>query len=352
METTATLADTLLDDLDDLSDGGGEEELVVDESQAEASAEGDSNEDGQPSSTVNPTRRRRRLLDDDATLQKHLQFIQQATELSDKQEYEYIVTSNQFLTQIADELTHFHQHELIPLYEPHFPELSDLLPNAVSYKQAVQVIQNETDLTVVNEELNQHLDSNQIITLTVAASTSAGRPLTQEELAQALELCNYMDRLLDTQSILTTFVQERIHHLAPSTCALIGPNVTAHMVGLAGGLAELAQIPACNLQVLGQVHDKDRFAAGIRANQHRHAGILMECDLLKGIKMAPNHKQKLLKQVASKLALAARCDAVNLTQGRTRSDAAGLKFRAEIDKKIRQWQEPDDQAPTKKALPK
>ena len=344
METTATLADTLLDDLDDLSEASNE------------GGDDDNNNDdeGEPSSSSIRNSGRRRLLDD-PSLQKHLEFVQQATDLSDKQEYEYIVESNQYLTQISDELTKIHKLELIPLYEPHFPELSDLLPNPVSYKKAVQIIQNETDLTVVNEELNQHFDPNQIITLTVAASTSAGTPLTPEQLSNILQLCDYIDRLIDAQSTLTSFVRERIHHLAPSTCALIGPHVTAQMVGLAGGLAELSQIPACNLQVLGQVHNHaDRFAAGIRGPQHhRHAGILMDCEIFRGRKLSPQHTQKLLKQVASKLALAARCDAVNLTQGRPRSDAAGLRFRAQIDEKVRQWQEPDnDQAPTKKALPK
>jgi U4/U6 small nuclear ribonucleoprotein PRP31 len=41
-----------------------------------------------------------------------------------------------------------------------------------------------------------------------------------------------------------------MHKIAPNLCALIGSTIAANLVGLAGGLTALAQIPACNVQVL------------------------------------------------------------------------------------------------------
>jgi RNA processing factor Prp31 len=55
--------------------------------------------------------------------------------------------------------------------------------------------------------------------------------------------------------------------------------------------------------------------------------------------------------VAAKLALAVRCDFVNVNMGRSRTAVSGSKFREEIETKFEKWREPD-QAPTLKALPK
>jgi U4/U6 small nuclear ribonucleoprotein PRP31 len=62
------------------------------------------------------------------------------------------------------------------------------------------------------------------------------------------------------------------------------------------------------------------------------------------------HK-KALKVVAAKLALAVRCDFVNVDTGRARNAASGEAFRATIEEQIQQWQAPD-KAQVLKALPK
>jgi len=250
-------------------------------------------------------------------------------------------------------------------YHAKFPELHELLPrnDVVAYKTAVQVIQNEIDLTQVNDTLTAHacFSSNQIITLTVAASTTAGRLLTRPELDLALALASYMDEILQVQTTLTHFVERHVVNLAPSTVALVGPQVTAKLLGLAGGLQELAQIPACNIQTLGSLKQKDR--AGLSTKQQQqgggrqqqqqqpHQGILVECDMLRHTTLAPSVRNKLFKQIAAKVALAARCDAVNVQQGRKRTAAPGEQFRAVLQKKLEQWQEPQ-KAQVQKALPK
>ena len=90
-------------------------------------------------------------------------------------------------------------------------------------------------------------------------------------------------------------------------------------------------------------------------NQNRmpkpHEGMLAECDLYRRV---PGHLQrKALKVIGAKLALAIRCDYVNLESsgGRVKSNASGMKFRAEIEKKFAKLIEPDV-APVIKALPK
>ena len=40
--------------------------------------------------------------------------------------------------------------------------------------------------------------------------------------------------------------------LAPNLTHLVGPSLAALLVGMAGGLADLARVPACNMTVMGQ----------------------------------------------------------------------------------------------------
>jgi U4/U6 small nuclear ribonucleoprotein PRP31 len=276
---------------------------------------------------------------------------QQLQQQKNQQELDHqlVVQSNRHLAAIAEELGRAHG-ALALAYKPKFPELEELLPNYVQYKNAVRCIGNEMDMTKVNDELNEILTSNQIITISVSGSTTSGRPLTEEDLQRVDDAANYMEELLQVQQELIDFVEQSMEALAPSICALIGPSTAAKLLGMAGGLAELTKIPACNLQVLGQVKQNSASRAGLSAaNTKQHVGILAECDLVRSV---PKPLQKkALKVVASKLALAARYDYVNVDTGRPRSAQTGRQLRQEVVEKFEKLQEPD-KAPVLKALPK
>jgi U4/U6 small nuclear ribonucleoprotein PRP31 len=127
-------------------------------------------------------------------------------------------------------------------------------------------------------------------------------------------------------------------------------SITARLIGLAGGLSELAKIPACNLQVLGQTKQNAASRAGLSTIHTKpHEGILTETDFVRQVPRTL--RKKSLKVVAAKLALAARYDFINVETGRSRSAATGLQLRLEITEKLNQWITPD-KAPVQKALPK
>ena len=199
------MADALLDDLDDLSDVEPEEEqsfenrVVAGENNnndidREANDKDDTHMDdgtkGGIETSHQPTKQRPRLLDD-APLKAHLSSVravkgdqkQSSTNnpLSSKEEDEYqhtlILASNKHLVSLGHEIHRTHL-DLCRLYNPKFPELEELLTDVYQYRQAIGIIQNEMDVTNKNEELNDILSSNQIITISVAGSTTSGRPLT------------------------------------------------------------------------------------------------------------------------------------------------------------------------------
>lgn len=370
--TGATLADSLLDDLDDLSDGDeqqeeedGEKPEAVPSASVGVSIKEEEEEEGDDAPMQDnwnaavekePSKQKQKQYLDNPTLKNHLQGIRKSqilaagsTKEEREEEHHLIVTSNRMLANLGDELAIAHG-VVCTIYKPKFSELEELLPNPVTYKNAVKTIWNEMDIANVSDELHNILNPNQVITISVAASTTSGRPLTEDELTRLEQALQYVEDILQVQAELTQFVESRMESLAPSVCALVGPSTAAKLVGLAGGLAELSKIPSCNLQVLGQVKQNSASRAGMSSISTRpHQGILGECDLV--TRTPKSLQRKTLKMAAAKLALAARCDFVNVDTGRIRSAATGRKFREEIESKIQKWQEPD-QAPVLKALPK
>jgi U4/U6 small nuclear ribonucleoprotein PRP31 len=348
MEGTSTLADALLDDLDDLSD-------VENEPSSEDAAE------NYEHNTPDEASERAALFLDTAeenfvhskTLQNHLLAIRSsppATMNEERErEHEMIVQSNKLLSRLSDELVVEHGN-LRRAYAPKFPELEEILPNPILYTKAVRVIGNETDIAKVNDALNDFLNSNQIITLSIAGSTTSGRPLNETELETLFAIADSVEEILNIQEEITKFIEARMEGLAPSISALIGPSLAARMIGLAGGLQPFSKIPACNLQVLGQhVRTSAIQSTRVLSNAKHHQGILAECDLVQKCPIAL--QKKALKAVAAKLALVARCDFVNVDAGRSRTASAGHSFRHELEQKFEKWQEPD-KAQTLKALPK
>jgi len=347
MEGTSTLADALLDDLDDLSDAEEVEEPqeeVEDENENAIDAtDPEANSDWWP-------RHQKRFLDDSG-LKTHLERIENA-DVTVKEDHDLLVKSNQYLISAANDLSIAHD-ALCKAYSPKFPELEELIPSPTQYLQCVRIIGNEQDLTskTVSDALQKHLTNHQIMTLSVSSSTTEGRLLTESELKRVDAIATYMENIQQVQQTLTNFIAEQMEGLAPSVCALIGPSVAAKLVSLTGGLQQLSKIPSCNLQVLGQVKHSSNSRATVSLSiqqQQPHQGVLVDCDL---IQRCPRHlRQKALKMVAAKLALAVRCDYVNVDTGRPRSAVSGRQFREQIETKFGQLQEPD-KAPVLKALP-
>jgi U4/U6 small nuclear ribonucleoprotein PRP31 len=358
MEATPTLADALLDDLDDLSDGG--DDLVEAEKGNEDYGVG---EDALGDDAGLDIDRSRHMLDEPlhvshigiirdimASSAMHNNVSSSDNKKGQQNDHKLLVQSNQTLRAAAHDLATAHS-ALCQAYEPKFPELEELIPDATQYVKAVRSIGNETDLTVrsVNDALNTFLSNHQIITLSVAGSTTAGRLLTPEEFIQVDRIATYMEHVLEIEDLLTRYIEQQMEGTAPNMHALVGAPTAAKLLALTGGLAALSKIPACNLQVLGQVkHGRNGVVSSV-ASQQPHLGVLAQTEL---VTKCPRHlRPKAVKIVAAKLALAIRCDFVNLDTGRPRTPESGLAFRQQIEAKFAMWQEPD-KAPVLKALPK
>lgn len=259
--------------------------------------------------------------------------------LEEQPEYQLIVQCNELLQNIDREIVATHRY-VSDIYSTKFPELESLIPNLIDYIRTVQRIGNEMDITLVN--LNDILPSALVMIVSVSASTTAGKPLVDVEMQQCLLGCEETLKLDQDKTTIIRFIESRMTCIAPNLSAMIGSDITAQLVGLAGGLIALSRIPACNVQVMGQ--EKKNLAGLSFMSATPHAGILNQCEIVRS--RPPFLRRKALKIVAGKVSLAARIDSYQNTFDNT----AGLRLLNEIMEKLDKQEEPG-KARTKKALP-
>ncbi|TYZ64925.1 hypothetical protein PybrP1_001148 [[Pythium] brassicae (nom. inval.)] len=257
-------------------------------------------------------------------------------------EYNVVVTSNDLMVQIDDEIAAIHRF-IADVYAAKFPELDALVPNALDYARVVLAIGNEMDLTVV-DDLSKLLPSAAVIGISVTGAGTSGKPLPAAALATCVAACRELLALDADKALILGFVESRMTQLAPNVSQLVGTRIAAQLVGLAGGVALLARIPACNLQVLGQ--QKKVLSGFSSAAALKHTGVLFSADLVQGV--PPFLRMKACRALAGKVALMARIDSQPL--GADAEGRVGAQFRAALAAKIAKWQEPQ-KAKTKKALP-
>jgi U4/U6 small nuclear ribonucleoprotein PRP31 len=256
-------------------------------------------------------------------------------------EYDIIVRSNELAAQIDNEMSTIVKF-IRDLYSTKYQELEELVQIPVDYARVVQIIGNHTDMTSVTGALGDILPQHTILTISVTATTTMGKPLPPEDLARVLEACSAVIKLDDAKKKIEKYVESRMTFMAPNVSALVGTEIGARLMAIAGGLLQLSHIPACNLQVLGA---RKKALEGLSAaNADIHTGILVKSPVLS---MCPSAlRLKALRLLAGKCILAARIDSF----GQDQTGNTGIKFFEEVQQKIEKWQEPPP-AKLHKALP-
>lgn len=360
MANYGTLADSFLEDLEEIDEKSDEEEK---DNEEEEDDEGNSlendlddlmeeeednldavlNQMASVKGIINIARLRgsprfqKHMGDISDSLRGHL--VSSAGLLEDNPEYKLLVASNSMIHEIDEEINNIYRY-VVELYAKKFPELESLIPNKIDYIRTIQRIGNEMDMTLV--ELNDLLPSASVMVVSVTGSTTSGQPLNSTDLEECQKGCDEVLLLNEDKLTILNYVESRMNDIAPNLCALTGSRVAAQLVGLAGGLTNLSKIPACNLQVMGQ--EKRNLAGFSTTAALPNTGILYYCELIQNC--PPYLRKKVLKMVAGKVVLATRVD----SYAHDSKGGEGQKLRREMDEKIEKLIEPP-KAKTKKALP-
>lgn len=116
--------------------------------------------------------------------------------------------------------------------------------------------------------------------------------------------------------------------VAPNLCELVGSLTASKLISVAGGVKELAAIPACNIQVLGGQRSAQ---IGFGQMERNHTGIFSQMDVVKD---APkDYQMQLVRMFASNTAKCARADMLKSSKG------LGARLREELFERYDKVQE-------------
>jgi U4/U6 small nuclear ribonucleoprotein PRP31 len=199
------------------------------------------------------------------------------TVVEDDPEYQLIVDCNTLSVDIDNEITVIHNF-IRDKYRAKFPELESLVLHPIDYSRLVKQIGNEMDLTLV--DLEGLLPSATIMVVSVTASTTSGKPLSEENLKKTIEACDRALALDEAKKKVLEFVESRMGYIAPNLSAIVGSTVAAKLMGVAGGLSSLSKMPACNVQILGA--KKKNLAGFSTATALPHTGFVFHTEIVQG----------------------------------------------------------------------
>lgn len=128
------------------------------------------------------------------------------------------------------------------------------------------------------------------------------------------------------------YVESRMSFIAPNISIIVGASTAAKIMGVAGGLTNLAKMPACNLMLLGA---QRRTLSGFSSTSLLpHTGYIYHCDVVQTL--SPDLRRKAARLVAAKCTLAARVDSFH----ESIDGKVGYDLKEEIERKFDKWQEP------------
>jgi U4/U6 small nuclear ribonucleoprotein PRP31 len=250
--------------------------------------------------------------------------------VEDHPEYHVLTQSNSLSTQIDSEIVLVHKF-IRDHYSVRFPELETLITNPLEYAKVVAILGNGPldaesikSLQVSTNNplgvtLKSVLDGPSLMIVTVEATTSKGRAMSEEQLQRVIQACEMVIALDKAKKTLTEYVQSRMNVFAPNLTALIGSLTAAQLLNQAGGLTGLSKTPACNLPAWGS---KKQASAALATNVGiRHQGFIFQSPVIRSI--PSDLKKQAIKMFANKIVMCARTDCFH--QFRDGSEGERLK---------------------------
>lgn len=213
-----------------------------------------------------------------------------------------------------------------------FPELDRLIEKHETYARLVLKLGNKENFAVENLE-REDVPKEKAEQIAKAVETSMGTSTSETDMAQIQAISKNILDLYKLRQDLENYIDKTMDEVAPNVKALTGSLLGARLIALAGGLTNLARIPASTIQVIGA--EKALFRSlktGTRPPKH---GIIFQHNYLHDAKKW--HRGKIARALAGKLAIAARVDAFG---GRY----VGEELKADLEKRLdeirEKYQEP------------
>nr|CAG8478950.1 9867_t:CDS:2 [Entrophospora candida] len=211
-------------------------------------------------------------------------------------------------------------------YGLHFPEMSKIVEDNLAYAKVIKTIGFRSDAqssdlsSILPEELDKQVKE--------AAEVSMGSEITQDDLESISQFCDQIINLSEYRAQLHEYIRNRMKMMTPNLTTLVGELIGAKLISHAGGLTNLAKLPASTVQILGA--EKAFFRAVKAKKSTPKYGILYHASLV-GQASAKN-KGKIARLVATKSSLSARAD--SFSEEKDVDAEMGNKSRKFIEKRL------------------
>ncbi len=202
-----------------------------------------------------------------------------------------------------DKTINLYMARLREWYSLHFPELDELVREHVDYARLVHDLGHRNEFTV-DKLIDLGFSREKAEKIVEAAKQSIGADLSDFDINYIKTLAGIILDLYELRRTLEGYIEAIMKEVAPNVTALVGPKLGARLLSLAGGLENLAKLPASTIQVLGA--EKALFRALRTGGKPPKHGVIFQYP---AIHRSPRWQRgKIARALASKLAIAAKID--------------------------------------------
>jgi len=189
-------------------------------------------------------------------------------------------------------------------YGWHFPELTRILSDNLTYARLVKLVGARTNMEKV--DLTDFLEETVAATVKKAAQISMGTDISDEDISHIQDLSIQIIDICEYREELNEYIKSRMRAIAPNLTILVGELVGARLIAHAGSLINLAKHPASTVQILGA--EKALFRALKTKKATPKYGLIYHASLVG--QTTPKNKGKISRILANKAALSCRVDAL------------------------------------------
>lgn len=238
-----------------------------------------------------------------------------------------IINSYSLLEQMEKNLNTFAMR-VKEWYAWHFPELSKIVVDNEAYVKFVMTVGNRQNLKVLEiSELEELVgDADLAVQICDRSNSSMGNDLSEVDEASLKSFAEYVAQHYDFKKQLQGYLKDVMSGVAPNLTELLGETVGAKILTQAGGLTNLAKLPASTIQILGA--EKALFRALKTKSATPKYGHLYNSTFIGRAKT--EDKGKVSRCLANKCALASRLDNFLIKP----SNKFGLIFKNQVQMRV------------------
>ncbi|WEU39697.1 MAG: C/D box methylation guide ribonucleoprotein complex aNOP56 subunit [Candidatus Odinarchaeum yellowstonii] len=185
----------------------------------------------------------------------------------------------------------------------HFPELNELVTSHQTYSKIISELGVKEDFDI-QKLVELGLPDKRAELVVNSIPKSVGADLTTNDINIIKLYGEMIVKEFETRTRLEEYIDQTMEEVAPNIKYLAGSTLGARLISLAGGLENLAKMPASKIQIIGA--EKALFTYLKSGDKPPKHGIIFQHPLIHN---APKWQRgKIARALAGKLAIAARLD--------------------------------------------